>query len=410
MRTVESMAEGSRGQPSATTFGCPAASAADSARGAAAGAAPEARIVRSWARCARSYHLAPDRSHAPTVLEAAALRERVQRHEELIDVAAAEMELLYDQIAGSGYALLLTDASGVILCQKVDPTLERLFNGAGLLPGADWSEQSEGTNGIGTCLAELRPVMVHRDEHFSSHHIGLSCSGALIRDPLDEVVAVLDASCVGSHDTRASQMHTMALVGMSAQAIEKCLFLQRHRQHQVLRFHWRPEFVNLIHDGALALDRSGTIMAADRTALGLLGVKSRAELVGRPIEQVFVLRPSDLAAIARRAHAAVWPMRDHAHGHRYFVSLRADARPMIVAREASPAPEAMAASSQPAANAIAADPQSPALDGERTLLLTAIESSRWNMTQTAERLGISRNTLYRKIKQFGIPLPHARRS
>jgi transcriptional regulator of acetoin/glycerol metabolism len=334
-------------------------------------------------------------------------------------VAAAEMELLYDQIAGSGYALLLTDASGVILCQKVDPTLERLFNGAGLLPVADWSEQSEGTNGIGTCLAELRPVMVHRDEHFSSSHIGLSCSGALIRDPLDEVVAVLDASCVGSHDTRASQMHTMALVNMSAQAIEKCLFLQRHRQHRVLRFHWRPEFVNLIHDGALALDRSGNIVAADRSALALLGVKSRAELVGRPIEQVFVLRHSELAAIARRAHAAVWPMRDHAHGHRYFVSLHADPRPMIMAaREPAAAlettPGATPAALPPDANAGAALDgaalDSPVLDGERTLLLTAIESSRWNMTHAAERLGISRNTLYRKIKQFGIPLPHARRS
>jgi transcriptional regulator of acetoin/glycerol metabolism len=35
---------------------------------------------------------------------------------------------------------------------------------------------------------------------------------------------------------------------------------------------------------------------------------------------------------------------------------------------------------------------------------------RWNMTHAAEQLGISRNTLYRKIKLFGIPLPHARRS
>ena len=389
--------------------------AAGGGHGPAGGTVAAARIARSWVRCARSYHLAPDRDRAPTVIEAAALRERVQRHEELIGVAAAEMELLYDQIAGSGYALLLTDARGVILCQKVDPTLERLFNGAGLLPGADWSEQSEGTNGIGTCLAELRPVMVHRDEHFSSHHIGLSCSGALIRDPLDEVVAVLDASCVGSHDTRASQMHTMALVNMSAQAIEKCLFLQRHRQHRVLRFHWRPEFVNLIHDGALALDRNGNIVAADRTALALLGVKSRSELVGRPIEQVFALRPSELAAIGRRAQAAVWPMRDHALGHRYFVSLHADPRPMIMAaRESAPAPRVTPASLPPDANAgdavsVGASDLA-ALDSERTLLLTAIESSRWNMTHAAERLGISRNTLYRKIKQFGIPLPHARQS
>lgn len=49
-------------------------------------------------------------------------------------------------------------------------------------------------------------------------------------------------------------------------------------------------------------------------------------------------------------------------------------------------------------------------ESEHTLVLTAIERSRWNMTHAAAELGISRNTLYRRIKQLGIPLPHARRS
>jgi len=44
-----------------------------------------------------------------------------------------------------------------------------------------------------------------------------------------------------------------------------------------------------------------------------------------------------------------------------------------------------------------------------SLLLMAIERNRWNMTHTAEQLGISRNTLYRRIKLLGIPLPNPRR-
>ena len=47
---------------------------------------------------------------------------------------------------------------------------------------------------------------------------------------------------------------------------------------------------------------------------------------------------------------------------------------------------------------------------EHTQVLTAIERSRWNMTHAAAQLGISRNTLYRRIKQLGIPLPNARHS
>ncbi|MFT4045168.1 MAG: hypothetical protein QM661_00555 [Solimonas sp.] len=52
------------------------------------------------------------------------------RHDELVDIARAEMDALYDQISGSGYALLLTDANGVILNEKADPTLTRMFRGA----------------------------------------------------------------------------------------------------------------------------------------------------------------------------------------------------------------------------------------------------------------------------------------
>ena len=363
----------------------------------------ETRIARSWARCARNYHLAPDHRRAPTVIEAGALRERLQRHEELIGVAAAEMDLLYEQVAGSGYALLLTDASGIILCQRVDPTLGQLFRGAGLLPGADWSERSEGTNGIGTCLAELKPVTVHRDEHFNSNHIGLSCSGALIRDPQDAVVAVLDASCVGSYDTRGSQVHTMSLVNMSAVVIEKSLFMQRHRDNILLRFHWRPEFVNLVNDGALALDRDGSVIAADRAAIALLGARARSELIGRSIEQIFAMRFGELKASSHRTGTAVWPVRAHGHGHRYFVGVHDSTLPAGTPRLLTTAEE----------NRVHPAPSQPAADStesQHSQVLAAIERSRWNMTHAAAQLGISRNTLYRRIKQLGIPLPHARRS
>jgi transcriptional regulator of acetoin/glycerol metabolism len=49
-------------------------------------------------------------------------------------------------------------------------------------------------------------------------------------------------------------------------------------------------------------------------------------------------------------------------------------------------------------------------DTERSLLLRAIKANHWNMTYAARQLGMSRNTLYRKIKLHGLPLAHARRS
>ena len=73
-------------------------------------------------------------------------------------IASAEIDWLYEYIAESGYALVLTDASGIVLYEQTDPTLQGTFRAAGLRVGADWSERQEGTNGIGTCIAENLPV------------------------------------------------------------------------------------------------------------------------------------------------------------------------------------------------------------------------------------------------------------
>jgi transcriptional regulator of acetoin/glycerol metabolism len=82
------------------------------------------------------------------------LKELQQRMGELLPVARAEMESLYEQIAGSGFAVILSDTQGAVLSTITDPSLQREFRQAGLSLGALWDERHEGTNGIGTCLAE----------------------------------------------------------------------------------------------------------------------------------------------------------------------------------------------------------------------------------------------------------------
>ena len=47
-------------------------------------------------------------------------------------------------------------------------------------------------------------------------------------------------------------------------------------------------------------------------------------------------------------------------------------------------------------------PELPLNDAERLVLLNALEQTRWHMTHTAEQLGVSRNTLYRKLRKHGI--------
>jgi sigma-54 dependent transcriptional regulator, acetoin dehydrogenase operon transcriptional activator AcoR len=287
--------------------------------------AVSAAIGASWRRCINDYALDPVREQPPFVLDGYLLKEYRSRHEYLIQVASAEIDWLYDHIAMSGCALLLTDAGGIVLYEKADPTILDRFRLAGLRLGADWSESRQGTNGMGTCIAENRPIIVHRDEHFRACHIGLSCTAAPIHDPDGSLVAVLDASTLNAQGTRETQTHVMALVHLSAKLIEKCLFLRHFQRGSVLRFHARPEFVNLQHDGALALASDATVIAADEMALRLLGVDQRGELIGRRIDEIFDMRAEEMIDPAAPNGSGLWPVRDAVLGRRYFASLSHEA-------------------------------------------------------------------------------------
>lgn len=279
-------------------------------------------IVGSWDRCTRDYGLDPTRIEQDVV---SANRLSAHRDElgEVVSIARAEMENLAAQISGSDYALLLTDAHGLIVYNRIELRLRSEYRAAGLWDGADWREGRQGTNGIGTCIVEQRPLTVHCDDHFARRNISLSCSASPIRNASGALLAVLDASSVQCEGTRGGQVHTCALVNMSARLIEKCVFLSTNAQHMVLRFHSRPEFVSLVHDGMVAVDGAGSIVAVDDSAACQLGFDARQPLVGRDVAEVFDLDVDTLAERAGENMETVWPMREQLRGRRYFGSVRA---------------------------------------------------------------------------------------
>ncbi len=257
------------------------------------------RITRSWIRCLNEYQLDPGTCAEPEVVAPAELQERQERLADVQAVAKVEMANLYQQLAGSGYAIMLTDREGVLLNYFGDPAFTHAASRTGLMQGAVWSERVQGTNGMGTCLVERRPITVHQDEHYLSRNIGLSCAAAPIFDHEGDLVGVLDAS----GESRLAQQHTLALVSMSVQMIENRVFLQRFRHDFILRFHNRPEFVGTLSEGAIALSVTGTVLAASRATLALLGYRSPAEIVGRDISELFNLTfPGLVDSSMRRAY------------------------------------------------------------------------------------------------------------
>ncbi len=290
-----------------------------------AGPAADPSIARSWLRCLEQHHLDPSLPRDPKVLEHARMLERRERLRRVLEIAEGEMHSLYQQLAGNDHAVLLTDAQGVILNCVTDDAERASFEQAGLWLGANWSESSEGTNGIGTCVVERQALTIQQDEHFRSRHTGLTCSASPVFDPHGELMAVLDVSSARVAVSRQSQFHSMALVSLSAKIIESCYFLRCFECSWLLRFHVLGECVGLFSEGLLAFEGDGRISAVNQSALNLLG-RSREQLVGAALEDIFECRLDDLFSRTSSLITNSWPLRTR-EGRSLFALVRAMPRP-----------------------------------------------------------------------------------
>jgi transcriptional regulator of acetoin/glycerol metabolism len=204
--------------------------------------------------------------------------------------AIPAMETLYQQIVNTHNMVLLTDAHGVILHSLGDADFLEKANRVALTPGVAWSEESKGTNAIGTAIAERAPSTIHADQHFLASNHFLTCSAAPITDHRGNVVGVLDVS----GDRRSYHKHTMALVRMSALMIENQLFAATFENAITLHFHARPEFIGTLMEGIASFTPGGRFLAANRAALFQLGLSYPAlqahtfsSLFGLPVSALF---------------------------------------------------------------------------------------------------------------------------
>ena len=151
-------------------------------------------LFASWARSLTRYKLDPQDSRPPRTLTAHELSEARAEVEPLLCAAHATLDRLFLAVGGAGCCVLFTDRHGVPVDRRGACADDDTFQRWGLWTGAVWSEESEGTNGIGTCLAEDRALIIHRDQHFFARNTGLTCAVAPIHDHRGRLAAALDVS------------------------------------------------------------------------------------------------------------------------------------------------------------------------------------------------------------------------
>lgn len=285
-------------------------------------------IIQSWIRCLKEYDLKPDSRHDFDVVDRTELQDRHERLADVLEVAKIEMANIYQQLAGSGYAIMLTDRDGILLNYFGDPGFTHAASQTGLMEGAVWTERLQGTNGMGTCLSEKRPLVIHRDEHYLARNIGITCAAAPIFNHLGDVVAVLDAS----GESRLPQQHTLVLVNMSVRMIENRVFQHQFRHEFIVHFHLRSEFVGTLNEGVIALDADGTVLGATRSALFQLDIPTPAAIRGRNIAELFnASLPGLIDSSIKKAFQPI-PLFEVTRGGRFYAVARAPDTPPRASR------------------------------------------------------------------------------
>jgi transcriptional regulator with XRE-family HTH domain len=181
-----------------------------------------ARIVNSWTRCVAAGVDAAQRTAPLTITRDAQLAELREENERLLRAARGVVAYLANELADSGYAVVLVDRNGCILELTGDAGVRRGLERHTFLPGGLWSEVAAGTNAIGTALADGRPFQLLAGEHFCDGWQDFSCSAAPIRDPRSfEIVGLIDIT--GNY--KLIRSHLLPLIMQCALLIEEELTL-----------------------------------------------------------------------------------------------------------------------------------------------------------------------------------------
>ena len=245
-------------------------------------AAAKSRVAASWHRSVIKHGLDPNEHRAPDRIEQKSLQFRVEALEKFMTVASPRLDALFSLIGQSGCAVFLTDIDGIILDQRLSDADAAAFEGWGLATGADWSEEKEGTNGIGTCLTEQRHVIIHQDEHFYTRNTGMSCIDAPIYGSNGQLVAALDLSSARADQTEAFNRLIAAQVAQTARAIEAANFRAAYASARIIV----AESDDAEASTLLAVNESDLVIGATREARRVFGLQRTGDLIARPAADI----------------------------------------------------------------------------------------------------------------------------
>src|ERR1700748_1040991 len=197
-------------------------------------------IADSWRRSLAA-HVDPDDFRPPLVYAP----------DDVADVRSAHplhsgipllRKMLVDIADASQHIMIVTDAHGTILWREGAVDVALRADPVGLCEGTRWSEDTIGTNAMGTALAVDAPVQIYSAEHLVRTYQTWSCAAAPVHDPDTGVqIGAIDVSGYLQNFHPA----VVSLVTATAELAESHLRMQLAVRDEQLRARNMPHLAGL---------------------------------------------------------------------------------------------------------------------------------------------------------------------
>lgn len=243
-------------------------------------------VLMSWQRC-QEFGLLPERKKPIRILKDSEFQQLQKKNQLLIEISAPIIETVNQFIANSRFVIALCDANGIILKLSGNEKMRLAIRDGGFVEGADWSEQSAGSNAIGTSLAIKKPIQFCGYEHFCVFTQKTACSSAPIKAPDGRVIGIIDLT----GRLKEVNNHTLGMAVSMASAIENCLRIAKAEKETALANAHTNAVIESMTEGLIAFDNSGLITQINTSARHMLNLPDDA--VGKSVFDIF---PADNAS------------------------------------------------------------------------------------------------------------------
>ncbi|MFC5137620.1 GAF domain-containing protein [Actinomycetospora rhizophila] len=264
--------------------------------GTAGPGSPREVVSASWRRSLDA-HIDPEGGRPQHVYSDGELRD-VRGGHLLAPVLPLLRRTLLDVADDAVHMMIVTDVRGHILWREGNRTVLRRAERFELVEGTRWSEDSVGTNAMGTALASGNAVQIHSAEHLVKLYRSWTCAAAPIRDPdSGEVVAAIDLS----GPLQTFHPSTLALVKAAAELAEVHLAARLVERDERLRHRNLPHLEGLHGAPGALLAPGGRVISAqsadwlpERLDIpdggGRVDLGARGEGVVEPLAEGWLLR------------------------------------------------------------------------------------------------------------------------